>query len=398
MEVAKSKQLYDLKKKLKVLKGYAGHGTELISVYISPKYPIAEISNKLRDELGQSANIKSKTTKNNVQDALNKVLGYIKMFREPPPNGMAIFCGNISKEMGRPDIQLFSVVPHEPIPVQLYRCDSVFFLEPLESMLDAKDVYGLVVLDGREATIGILEGKRIRVIRDLNSTAHAKHHKGGQSSRRFERIRVEKIEEYYKRIGGAMDPLVTIKGLRGVIVGGPGPAKEDFLKMKTYNYQLKVLGMVDTGYTDEIGLREITEKMGDIVKAHELSKERDVFTNFVTRVVKNLPVTYGIKEVLGAVEQKRVDTLLISEKFDWKQMRYTCINCKKEKIELAREEKELKCECGGKLRLEESKDLIEILLDKAEEMKFNVELISTDTSEGAQFYNGFGGIGAILRY
>lgn len=398
MEVEKSKQLYDLKKKLKILKGYSGHGTELISVYISPRYPIAEISNKLRDEMGQSANIKSKTTRKNVQDALTKVLGYIKMFREPPPNGMAIFCGNISKEMGRQDIQLFSIVPHEPIPVQLYRCDSVFFLEPLENMLSAKDVYGLVVLDGREATVGLLEGKNIRVIRQLNSTAHAKHHKGGQSSRRFERIRVEKIEEYYKRIGGAMDPFVNIKELRGVIVGGPGPAKEDFLKMKTYNYQLKVLGMVDTGYTDEIGLREITDKMGDIIKEHEMTKEKEVYNDFVKRVVKNLPVTYGIKEVLGAVDQKRVETLLISEKFDWKQMKYVCISCKKEKVEIARDAKELKCECGGKLRLEASKDLIEILLDKAEVMKFDVEMISTDTSEGSQFYNGFGGIGAILRY
>lgn len=398
MEIEKSKLIYDLKKKLNILRSASGHGTELISVYISPKYPIAEISNKLRDELGQASNIKSKSTKNNVQDALTKVLGYIKMFREPPPNGMAIFCGNISKEMGNPDIQLFSIVPPDPIPVQLYRCDSVFFLEPLEGMLGAKDIYGLVVLDGRQATVGVLEGKHIRVIRDLNSTAHSKHHKGGQSSRRFDRLRIEKIEEYYKRIGEAMDPLVSIKGLKGVIVGGPGPAKEDFMKMKPYNYQLKVLGVVDTGYTDEIGLREITEKMGEIVKEHEIIHEREVYNDFVKRIVKNELVTYGIKEVLEAVETKKASIVLISEKFDWKKYKYVCINCKKEKIELGRSEKDLKCECGGKMKVEETIDVVEMLMDAALEKNIKIEMISADTGEGIQFYNGFGGIGAILKY
>ena len=44
--------------------------------------------------------------------------------------------------------------------------------------------------------------------------------------------------------------------VKGIIVGGPGPAKDSFMKLKPYNYQLKILGMVDTGYTDEYGIRK----------------------------------------------------------------------------------------------------------------------------------------------
>ncbi len=176
----KSKAKYSLRKQLKKLGEIKGSGTELISVYVPPKYPIAEVSNKLKNEYGQAANIKSKSTRDNVLTALEKIIHYLKMFREPPENGMAVFCGNISSEPGKPDVQLFSLVPHEPINIQTYRCDSSFFLEPLSYMLEAKDAYGMVVMDGRDATIALLKGKTTKIIKRIHSLAHGKHHKGGQ--------------------------------------------------------------------------------------------------------------------------------------------------------------------------------------------------------------------------
>ena len=49
-----SKALYEFRKQLEALKKFQGRGTELISVYITPDYPIAEIVAKLRDEYGQA--------------------------------------------------------------------------------------------------------------------------------------------------------------------------------------------------------------------------------------------------------------------------------------------------------------------------------------------------------
>ena len=116
--VEKSKLKYELRKKLKVLKGIRGSGTELVSVYITPGYQISDVTNKLKEEYGQAANIKSKSTRKNVQSALEKLMNYLKMFRVPPENGMAVFCGNISKDPGRPDVELFSLVPPEPLGTQ----------------------------------------------------------------------------------------------------------------------------------------------------------------------------------------------------------------------------------------------------------------------------------------
>lgn len=391
---------FELRKKLKELAKHRGRGTELITVYIPPKYPIGEVSAKLRDEYGQAANIKSKSTRKNVQDALEKILGYLKMFKAPPENGIAIFCGNISEREGEPDIKLFSMVPPEPVTVQLYRCDSAFFLEPLLQMSEAKDVYGLVVMDGRDVTIATLKGKRVEIHRTLHSLAHSKlHGKGGQSFRRYERRIEEEIENYYKKIGENMNAiLLNVPGLKGVIVGGPGPAKEDFLKLAPFDYRLKIIGTVDTGYTDEYGVRELMAKSADIIAGQEAVKEKKLIDAFMREVARDGLAAYGEAEVRGALDAGKIETLLVSEGIERRIVKLKCSSCSAETEKTMREAIEEKHSCGGTLRVIEEKDLAEALIEAAELKGVKVETISTDTAEGSQFLQAFGGLGAFLRY
>ncbi len=177
--MVETEALYELKKQLKKLSEMKGNGTELVSVYIPAGYPIHETANKLREEINQAGNIKSKTTRNNVIDALERIIAQLKMYKQTPPNGMVVFAGNISK-VQKTTIELFSLEPLQPLNISVYKCDSHFFLEPLQRMLETTDSYGLVVMDGREATIAILKGTQTIIVKKLNSMAHAKIRKGGQ--------------------------------------------------------------------------------------------------------------------------------------------------------------------------------------------------------------------------
>ncbi|VVC72006.1 Peptide chain release factor subunit 1 [uncultured archaeon] len=396
----KSKLQYELKKQLKVLQSIRGSGTELVSLYITPGYQISEASNKLKEEYGQAANIKSKSTRKNVQAALERIINYLKTFRVPPPNGMAIFAGNVSKDAGRPDVQLYSLEPPEPLRTQFYRCDSTFVLEPLEEIVAIKDTYGVLVMDGREATIATLRGKSTTILRKLNSTAHSKIRKGGQSARRYERLIEESIELYYKRIGEALDTLfVGMPYFKGLIVGGPGPAMHDFVKMKPINYQIKILGVLDTGYTDEYGIKELVDKSGGVVFEQEAIKEKQLVDSFIKAVVIGGQVAYGEKDVREALEANRVKTLLISEGLDLKKVLYKCSQCGKELESISRTEEEyIHEECGGKMRVEKAEEIAGELLSLAEGKNVEVQMISTETAEGAQFLNSFFGIGAFLKY
>ncbi|MFH1056607.1 MAG: peptide chain release factor aRF-1 [Candidatus Micrarchaeota archaeon] len=360
-----SKALYEFRKQLEALKKFQGRGTELISVYITPGYPVSEIVAKLRDEFGQASNIKSASTRQNVQGALEKIMHFLKGANKPPENGMAVFCGNVSENEGKIDIEIFSIVPPMPIPVQFYRCESRFVLEPLEELLDTTGTYGLVVLDGKECTVAVLKGKTTKVIKKLESTAHQKVHKGGQSAARFSRLAQEGIEFYYKRIGEAMSAFLEQKNFKGVIVGGPGPAKDNFMKMKPFNYQLNVLGVVDTGYTDEYGLRELLEKASGLIAGQEAIVEKKLLNEFLAEAAKGGLAAWGVEAVTNILASRKAKMLIVTE---------------------------------GLEAMQDGKNVIPDLISDAEQQGIEIAFVSEETPEGQQFRATFAGIGVFLRF
>lgn len=390
-----SEALYVFKKQLEQISKYQGRGTELISVYITPGYPISEIAGKLREEYGQASNIKSASTKKNVQSALDKVLSFLKVFQKTPQNGMAIFAGNVSEVEGKTDVQLFSIEPPFALHTQFYRCESKFVIEPLKEILESTGTYGLVVMDGKEATIATLKAKDIKVLKKLNSTAMQKTSKGGQSSARYGRIHDETVEAYYKRIGSAMDAFLDLKNFEGVIVGGPGPSKEDFMRLKPFNYQFKILGVVDTGYTDEYGLREILEKSGDIIAGQELIKEKKIVDEFMSEAFKEGLATYGYSEIKKAIQDKSAGRILLSESLKDKFMSVECNDGSKREV-LTQEEAEKSCPTG--IKKEDLKNIFDEILEEAHATGIPVDIISTTTAEGQQFQATFHGLGATLKY
>ena len=397
----KSKLKYELKKQLSHLRQMKGSGTELISVYIPSGQAIHETSGKLRGEAGQASNIKSKSTRKNVVDALERIVHHLKSYgNTAPASGVAIFCGNVSDNPAKTDIELFTIFPPDPIQVQIYRCDSRFFLEPLEKTLDVRDSYGIVVLDGRECTLAELRGTTVRTLHRLNSTAHAKIRKGGQSARRYERLIEESIELYYKRVGESMDKYF-VNTVKGVIIGGPGPTKDNFVKMSPFNYQIKILGVVDTGYTDDYGVREVMAKSESILSEQEAVKERALVERFIKEVVAGGLAAYGESEVRKALETKQAKELLVSEGLSYKRAKLVDTTTGEAQYITSRSPLELEEKIkaiGGTVKVESVKPLIDDLIELAESQGIDVVVVSPDTAEGGQFLGSFYGIGAFLRY
>src|SRR3990172_4983263 len=89
---------FKLKRTLETLASKEGRGTELISLYVPPDRKIHEVMGNLRDEYGTATNIKSRTTRKNVQEAIERTLQRLKLFKRPPKNGLVIFCGAIPRD------------------------------------------------------------------------------------------------------------------------------------------------------------------------------------------------------------------------------------------------------------------------------------------------------------
>ena len=69
---ADSVSRFKLKRTLETLASKEGRGTELISLYVPPDRKIHEVMANLREESGTATNIKSRTTRKNVQEAIEK--------------------------------------------------------------------------------------------------------------------------------------------------------------------------------------------------------------------------------------------------------------------------------------------------------------------------------------
>tara|TARA_Y100000310_G_scaffold328062_1_gene395516 strand:+ start:50472 stop:52853 length:2382 start_codon:yes stop_codon:yes gene_type:complete len=170
----------ELEEVLEVLEGHRGKHTELVSVYIPAGYDVNVVQRQLGGEKSTAKNIKSSGTRKNVMEALDKIVRYLKGLKKTPENGLAIFSGNVSQVEGQADMQIWDIEPPLPMKNRLYRCDKEFVLEPLQEQLEVQEIIGLIVMDRKEATIGVLEGKRIEMLQNMTSGIPSKVRAGGQ--------------------------------------------------------------------------------------------------------------------------------------------------------------------------------------------------------------------------
>lgn len=353
-----------LKKLIKKLIEFKGRHTELVSVYIPKNYDLTKIINSLQDEQGTATNIKDAKTSKSVISALERMIRTLKTFKKTPENGLAIFSGNISKKDNVVDFQVFYIEPPEPINLKLYRCDQKFIVYPLEELNSNETTYGLIVIDKSEATIGILIGSTIKVIKELHSNVPGKFKTGGQSAQRFARIREGAAVEFYKRVAKIVTTEFTyMKELKGFIIGGPGTTKNNFFDGSYLNEELKkkVLGLKDITYTNAFGLNELLNKSQVLLAEDEVMTEKRNLNLFFQTLAKNtLFVVYGKENVLKALNLGAVNKLiLIDDIID--------------------------------------DDLMEEFTRLAETSKTEIILVTDRTNEGNQFRN-LTGMGAILRF
>lgn len=391
---------HKLKKLLAELEQKKGRHTELVSVYIPAGFSLNEINSLLANEISLTQNVKSKTVRKNVIAALIKIQQHLKLYKQTPEHGLAVFCGNVAEAEGQTDIRIWAVEPPEPLAAKLYWCDQRFELEPLRQQLKEKEVYGLVVLDTKEATIGLLKGKSIQVLRHLESIVPGKFIKGGQSQMRFQRVREGLVNDWYKEIAENVKKYFEGQELKGILLGGPGMSKEDFYKggyLET-DTKNKILGVQDVGYTNESGLQELVNRSSELLKEAAVAKEKELCDKFFNELQKDSGlVTYGLKSVLNAIERGAVETILLSEGFEYKEFELLCSCGFSEKKFLKSSDEAMCTKCSSKAKIVGELDGIDAIEEKAKQYGTKVEIISRETREGEQLF-AIGGIGAFLRW
>jgi peptide chain release factor subunit 1 len=319
---------------------------------------------------------------------------------------MVIFSGAVDSGGGRTDM-VTEVLESPPQPIESFRyhCDSAFLTEPLEEMLGDKGLYGLIVLDRREANVGWLKGKRVEPVKSAESLVPGKQRKGGQSAQRFARLRLEAIDNFYQEVAGMADDLFVSRRheLDGILVGGPSPTKDEFLDGDYLHHELrdKVLGKFDVSYTDESGLSDLVDAGQAALAEADLMDDKDDMEEFFEELNGGKLATYGFEQTRENLIMGSVDRLLVSEDLREDVVIYECSNDHEEyeTVDRRNSSPEHTCtECGEEAEEVTREDAIDHLMEIADQRGTDTHFISTDFEKGEQLLTAFGGYAGILRY
>lgn len=415
IEKQDSVKIYKIKKTLDELSRISGRGTELITVYIPKGKQLHLVINQLREEQGTADNIKSAMTRGHVVDALGRVQQRLKLYKEPPERGLVVFCGAVPPEGGGPIgsevIKVWELEPPKDLTTSLYRCDDHFHVDILKDMLKDDNLIGFLAIDTKDAGWGLLHGDKIEVLRETSSGVAGKHRQGGQSARRFERLREMELSYYYNRVAEVTKEFfIDIYPVKGLIVSGPGPTKEDFLKENYLEYRLqdKILATLDTSYSGSEGIREAFMKAQEVLSDFRLSEEKKLVERLFREINNRTGLgVYGLQDIIKLLKNNVVDTLLITDDTNLYRLEITCNRCKniqEEIIEqpklIGRKTELLNKSCPACKSMDQvgiSQDIVDYLSTIAIPVGTKIEIIS-GLSEYGVMLSSLGKTAAILRY
>jgi peptide chain release factor subunit 1 len=280
-------------------------------------------------------------------------------------------------------------------------------------MMKDDKVIGILSLDTQEAGFGILTGDRWEVVESLTSGVAGKHRQGGQSARRFERLRDNELNEYYRRVADyAQKIFIDQYDIKGLIIGGPGPTKDGFIREEYLDYRLQnnIISVLDSSYSGSEGVRELIDKVNDqgIMADYRLMEEKKIVKRFISEVYsgKGLGI-YGIYDVINSLKNGFADLVIVNDDITVVRVEIKCNKCqniqekfieRSELMSLKQEFTSSTCPSCGSQDLELSdQDIIEYLEELSLMSGSRLEVISGKTEEGAQLAS-LGKIGAILRF
>jgi len=415
IEKVDSVKLYKIRKMLEELSQKSGRGTELISVYIPKGKQLHEIISTLQQEQGTADNIKSDLTRSHVVDSLGKVVQRLKLLKKTPERGLVMFCGALPPEgggaLGSEVVKVWEIDPPKDLKQYLYRCDDHFHVDILKDMLKDDNLIGFLAIDAKDAGWGLLHGDKIEVLSQTGSGVAGKHRQGGQSAKRFQKLREMELSYFYNRVAGTTrEYFIDIYPVKGLIISGPGPTKEDFINGNYLEYRLQnmIIDTIDASYSGAEGIREAFAKSADLLSDFRMVEEKKLIEDLFREINSHSGLgTYGLPEVTELLKNNVVKILIITDDTNLNRVEGKCRRCQHIQEEIVerrdvipKKTKYTNNPCPGCNSMEveaNEQDIVDYLELLAAKTGTRLEVISGSAEHGVML-SSLGKVGAILRY
>ncbi len=403
---SKSVKQHKLKKHIAYLSAKESAQKELVSLYVPFDGTVEQAVAVLKNELKTNTKLEGAAESN-----IKQLVQHIKELPAVPENGYAFFAGvYAAHEEESPRFVIEEVAPPEPVGSLLLKLDNLFELQPLREMLRDPKVVGVLVLDSKDATFGLVSGGRTEIVDRLTSGVPGKTGKGGQSQRRYERERDMEVTAFFHRIAEhAASQFLEAHPITVLLLGGPGQTKDDFVKGKFLNYNLDnmLLQVFDTQSADDGSVKDVVCKAEDLLKSMCGPEEKQLVERLQAELRKqNGLATYGLDIVVEALRKGEVEVALVTDNSGFEEIGSVCRKCGNvvqqlvggEKVNALRELVSHPCpKCGASEFEVTQRDVVDVLEDLASQSNARVEVISSASAEKAQLA-ALGGVAALLRF
>ena len=299
----------------------------MVTLVVPAKETLAQVSAFLSNEHAQASNIKSKQTLNSVQSALTSTKEKLKLYKQTPPNGLIIFCGQILMDDGKTEKKMtIDIEPFKPVQAFKYDCQSKFNTEVLQFLLEDDETFGFIVVDGNGALFATLKGNVRTVLQKISVELPKKHGRGGQSANRFARLREEKRDHYVKKVSElATQNFITnsVPNVKGLILAGSADFKSVIQKDGSFDKRLApiIIATYDVSYGFENGLNQAITQAGDALANVRFVEERKLVQNFFEAISLDTGmIVFGVVDTMKALEMSALTTILLYDEIE--MMRY----------------------------------------------------------------------------
>jgi hypothetical protein len=187
------------------------------------------------------------------------------------------------------------------------------FVEPLVQEGGAER-WCVILVNRRVARIFTGDGEALEETDRIEDDVHSQHDQGGWSQARYQRGVDKEKDDHLAHTADVAFRLYKRRGFDRLLVGGPEELVGD-LESRLHSYlQKRVVGRVQCDVEDST-LEDVRACAGERIAEHVRAHERERLDRLAEGVGRGERGAAGLAAVLGALNEARVEALLIAQGF-----------------------------------------------------------------------------------
>jgi peptide subunit release factor 1 (eRF1) len=236
-----------------------------------------------------------------LREDVDRVEDYLSSFSPKGAHGVVVYaCG---------PADLFEVIRlPRPIATRAVIDDSPL-IEPLAELLGAGS-WCVVLVNRQIGRMFAGDRERLEEVDVIVDDVHGQHKQGGWSQSRYQRSVDEDVQDHLRNVAGAAFLRFKRRPFDNLLLGGPQEMIADF-ESKLHAYlQERLAGRVDVD-VENSSADEVQRAAAPKIEEHERARERAALDRLNEGLSKGSRAAAGLEDVLEALNERRVETLLI---------------------------------------------------------------------------------------